>query len=68
VTTRASRALLVSLLAVTGCIKVPQRVQVSFCAQPAAKNHFGSGADARSCCPGAPRVPRFGAYSKGCRR
>lgn len=56
------------LLAATGCIRVPVAVKAHFCAQPAPKNHFGSGADARSCCPGPPRFVRFGAYSGACSR
>lgn len=67
-TARSARALVVLLLLASGCIKVPDRVKASFCAQPAPANHFGSGADARSCCPGPPRVARFGAYSEPCSR
>jgi hypothetical protein len=55
-------------LALAACIKVPDRVKLSFCAQPAASNHFGSGSAARSCCPGPPRVARFGHYSEVCTR
>ena len=65
---RAGRALLVSLLLASGCIKVPDRVKLNFCAQPAPKNHFGSGADAGSCCPGPPHVQRFGVPNQGCQR
>lgn len=55
-------------LSLAGCIKVPDRVKASFCAQPAAANHFGSGSASRSCCPGPPRVARFGHYSEPCGR
>ena len=67
-TRRDARALVVLALLASGCIKVPDGVKASFCAQPGAKNHFGSAADARSCCPGPPRVARFGSYSEPCSR
>jgi hypothetical protein len=63
---RASVAVL--SLALAGCIKVPDRVKLSFCAQRAPSNHFGSGSAASSCCPGPPRVARFGQYSVSCSR
>lgn len=55
-------------LCLAGCIKVPERVKLAFCAQPERTNHFGSGSAARSCCPGPPRVARFGKYSEPCAR
>jgi hypothetical protein len=68
VTLRAlALGMLVALFA-TGCIKVPESVRLSFCAEPAPKNHFGSGADASSCCPGPPHMLRFGSYTGPCRR
>jgi hypothetical protein len=67
VTLRPGGALLVVFLAL-GCIKVPERVKLNFCAQPGEKNHFGSGAAAKSCCPHPPRAPRFGAEERACRR
>jgi hypothetical protein len=68
VSVQGARALFCLALFASGCIKVPNRVKASFCAQPAPANHFGSGADARSCCPGPPRVPRFGTLSEPCAR
>jgi hypothetical protein len=67
VTARLGGALLV-VLVTTGCIKVPNRVKLNFCAQPPEKNHFKSGAAAASCCPGPPRAPRFGAEERTCER
>jgi hypothetical protein len=67
VTARLSGAILLVLLT-AGCIKVPDRVKLNFCAQPAEKNHFGSGDAAKSCCPGPPRAPRFGAEDQACER
>ncbi len=61
-------SLLAAALFMTGCIKVPTAVKASFCAQPAPKNHFGSGAAAGSCCTAAPHVVRFGSYTGECRR
>ena len=52
----------------TSCIKVPDSVKLSFCAEPAPQNHFGSGAYASSCCPGPPHIVRFGSYTGPCRR
>ncbi len=66
-TLRVGGAMLFVLLA-AGCIKVPDRVKLNFCAQPGEKNHFGSGAAAKSCCPGPPRAPRFGAEERACER
>jgi starvation-inducible outer membrane lipoprotein len=65
---RRAASVAVLSLALAGCIKVPDRVKLAFCAQPAASNHFGSATAARSCCPGPPRVARFGHYSEPCSR
>jgi len=64
---RSARVAALSLC-LSGCIKVPDQVKLAFCAQPPSVNHFGSGAAARSCCPGPPRVARFGKYSEPCGR
>ncbi|HTQ04835.1 MAG TPA: hypothetical protein VMI54_13310 [Polyangiaceae bacterium] len=64
-----ARSLLVAgALFVTGCIKVPTAVKASFCAQPARKNHFGTGAAAGSCCTSPPHMIRFGSDTGACRR
>lgn len=65
---RARPALLLLVLLASGCIKVPSRVKASFCAQRGARNHFGTGIEASSCCPGPPRVVRFGVDEGACAR